>query len=143
MVLAQASALRRFVEWRGTFHQRSHQFLVLFFDATHRLANITQKANPTRISIFWIPRMKFLSNPKLTSNLELTRSTAVRFLCSRSHPELDRATGVKIPRSISRQTRSLFIACPHSWLSEHVNPSALIEQMNLVAKSCHHLLPSR
>ena len=30
------STLSRFVERDGTFHQRSHQFLVLLFDATHR-----------------------------------------------------------------------------------------------------------
>ena len=49
------------------------------------IASITQSASPTRISIFLCPRIKCFSNPKLTSNLELTRSTAVRFLYSRSH----------------------------------------------------------
>jgi len=49
------------------------------------IASITQSASPTRTSIFFCPRMKCFSNPKLTSNLELTRSTAVRFLYSRSH----------------------------------------------------------
>ena len=40
------------------------------------IASITQSASPTRTSIFFCPRMKCFSNPKLTSNLELTRSTA-------------------------------------------------------------------
>ena len=48
------------------------------------IANITQSARPARSSIFFCPRIKCFSNPKLTSNLELTRSTAVRFLYSRS-----------------------------------------------------------
>ena len=49
------------------------------------IASITQSATPTRTFIFFCPRMKCFSNPKLTSNRELTRSTAVRFLYSRPH----------------------------------------------------------
>ena len=44
------------------------------------MASMTTRAKSIRKRILAIPRMKWFSNPKLTSSRPLTRSTAVRFL---------------------------------------------------------------
>jgi hypothetical protein len=57
-------------------------------------------------NLFACPRQVWSSNPKLLSSRLLIRSSAVRCLYSRFHLYEERATGVKILRSVSRGMRT-------------------------------------